>query len=296
MLRFCFFLALLVPLAACDSGGDYVPSTGSPEPQKDRPAPSASWDGTTLKVKSPHLNDQSTYFQISRGDKGSDPFVMKATFHGLKQGTKVTVADKTGEVDAQGTFEAKVDLKGKVGKLPIKHLTDYKVATGFDVPVTIAIPHFGKLETKTPSDDGFAFTIDAALKNAVGKPLVFPGEPKSEAKADVAFLATGAIGELFGEPKVVSDIDWVVMLEDGKEGPTKTCGGYENSGDLEVMFVDSTATIYDRRTGKVVEKKIFKPRQACPQFVVTKKGSDKATETPSRTDVKKWLEQRLRQG
>jgi hypothetical protein len=103
--------------------------------------------------------------------------------------------------------------------------------------------------------------------------------------------------KLFGPAVLLQDVDQVAItrrLPEIKGG--KKCAGYKDRAgkplpDLTIRFKETEATVFDRRTGVVVQKKIFPPDEACPMFSFSI-GGDREREQdsyPPTRDIESWL-------
>jgi hypothetical protein len=102
--------------------------------------------------------------------------------------------------------------------------------------------------------------------------------------------------EIVGKAEKVWDLDWIAVIEKIETARTKKCGGYEKvKGDIEVIQVDSAVKIYDRRSGKVLHEKTFRPKNECPSFAMVS-GDKKAKAYVLPSDIQPWVRGALSKG
>jgi hypothetical protein len=103
--------------------------------------------------------------------------------------------------------------------------------------------------------------------------------------------------KLFGPAVLFQDVDQVAITRRLSEiKGRKTCTGYKDRAgkplpDLTIRFKETEATVFNRRTGAVVQKKVFPPDEACPMFRISiGSGHDREQDSyPPTRDIESWL-------
>lgn len=183
------------------------------------------------------------------------------------KGTKVTVGKK--ELTATGT-----ESTAPFDVAPLLEKTDLAKLSGasFNAPVTFAFADGFKLSGELPVT---AFEAQKALHKTLIEvkkgPVVFgkgdDAPPKPRVLADLSGTSLKLHGSGTGPKSIdlVADAEYVTR--------TSSCGTYRNSVTGEMVSIsremnDKRYTVYERRTGKVVGKRLFSaPLPACPEVM-----------------------------
>lgn len=174
-----------------------------------------------------------------------------------------------------GTVEAKVDWAAAIVGSPLALWTT----------PTAGKPGPTKLEVAAELPDGRhfrggmsvskeAFVIKSIETFAKLKTGPMPAEPEGKGKA-LLWIPSRDMRQsntpvLIGEAKTLGDVELVAITED-LEPIKKSCGLYRNTstgetGQIGTKTYEVDVTTYERRTGKVRDKKRFTPKaQECPQ-------------------------------
>jgi hypothetical protein len=154
-------------------------------------------------------------------------------------------------------------------------------------------------KTKLPPAN-LVFMIGDALKNAEHAPVLFGNEPDDPKKQDSMYWPEGPITRrVVGKSGKLYEIDWVLVVHQlpGEKG-RRVCTGYTSGGkpapDITVVFKDSEATIFDRRTGNVVEKKVFGPNKDCPSFTMQRAGQETTDGMSPYAEIEAWARTRVK--
>ncbi|WP_437712145.1 hypothetical protein WMF45_42325 [Sorangium sp. So ce448] len=217
------------------------------------------------------------------------------TFHGFPEGTRWKVGEKSGRIESNIYDIIKLDnVEGQLGRVPVARYRD-----------TLLGPK-GKLEIELPSGQAASIELrqaDAAmsvlsvLDRVKNGPVVFEGEPKQESDLSSVLLLETASMKIFGQAVLLQDVDLVAITRRLPEiKGRKTCTGYKDRAgeplpELTIRFKETEATVFDRRTGVVVQKKVFPPDEECPMFRLSI-GGDREREQdsyPPTRDIESWL-------
>jgi hypothetical protein len=154
-------------------------------------------------------------------------------------------------------------------------------------------------KTKLPPI-GLGYTVREMLKTVENAPLQFGKEPDDPKKQDSLYWPDGISDkQVYGKAGKLYEIDWVLVVHKlgGAKG-TKTCSGYQNQGkpmpDIMLQLKETEATIFDRRTGDVVEKKVFAPGSECPMFTFQREGDPTTDSSTPYFAIESWVRTRIR--
>lgn len=219
---------------------------------------------------------------------------LKVTLTKWPDGTFYKAGDKTGETKGYSTEVVLGDAMPLYAKWPVDKLMKYEV----DPETTIELirPDGSWAEVKLKPYKLNIFTFKRDLEKVENGAVKFPGEGEDDPIPGLSILyPDGSSKRVFGQAKVMSDIDAVALgrqLDEVKG--TKKCTGYKNSKkekmpDIELQLKEYEVTIYDRRKGGVVAKKVFPPENRCPSYVTTTKGENTATSSRPFRAIESWL-------
>jgi hypothetical protein len=217
------------------------------------------------------------------------------TFHGFPEGTKWKVAEKSGRIESDIYDIVKLEnLDDQLGKVPVAKYRDYLLGPKAKLELELPSGQAASIELRQVDA---AMSVLSVLERIKNGPVVFEGEPKKDsARSNVLLLETASI-KLFGSAVLLQDVDQVAITRRLPEiKGRKTCTGYKDRAgkplpDLMIRFKDTEATVFDRRTGAVVQKKVFPPDEACPMFSFSI-GGDREREQdsyPPTRDIESWL-------
>ncbi len=192
----------------------------------------------------------------------------------IPPGTRITVGKQTTVSDKTDIFVS-LPMASKARDLALADIlggSDKEVKVAIRIQLPDSSVHKGALELTVGKH--FKDWLGAALSGVVKGPVTFAGEPAAPTTRSFYYK-----GKVLGPAKKIAEITHVLVREDRDR--KRKCG------DFGVSTQDWTFKIYDRRTGKRIQAKVFKGKiPACP-----KKGGPTG-ETDSRPDeaaVKKWI-------
>ena len=289
-MRYVSLLLSLLCLLACrrqSAHDDPAPPAGPPEP-----APTVVWDTWRAKFQSlgrsnytlkgaevrlafdaEHMSSTVTLFSFPVGSTCTindqavtiqpDPKLVDA-----RDGTKklsFPFRAPSAAASAASTSTLSVDLLG----------TDAKLDLGLQFACTF--PRFEPVRFTAPAIS-VRSDLEAFLRAVSKSGKRLPDESaQDEVPADrvrgVALFLNGGSPTLLGDPKSLSDIDWVVFAPDSKKAARSVhCSGYTRIGHFEMPIYNRTARVFDRRTGHLLQEKTLEPSSNCPRIAVTGMG------------------------
>lgn len=172
-----------------------------------------------------------------------DELVARAT--DLPEGSTITVGDRT------SAAEVRIPIGGVLHKLTIRQVVGAD-EIDFSLPLSLALPGHAPAQARLPPVR-LGRQLVERLAAVVRGPVVFANEA-APLPRHTAVLAEWSDNIVFGPAKLMEDIDWIALPVDGE--------------------TEATLTIYERRTGKVVEDKTFAAQ-------------------PDRNVMKAWLAERV---
>lgn len=232
---------------------------------------------------------------LSGGAETVDVLGMKSeltvTFNGFAKGTKYTVGPKSGVLDGDSYSMVHLDVRSKLAALELNALKE----VDFKTELAMNLPDGRGGKTMLPPVY-FDYGIREVLQTAENGPVLF-GPEDTDAKPDncLAWPTSSEI-ETFGACTTVSSIDFVAVSHvSNEEKGRRTCTGYKgNDGkpaaDIVVVTKETDVVIYERRSGKEIEKKSFAPDKDCPMFAMTSASDNHTMDAyPDNDAIKAWL-------
>jgi hypothetical protein len=185
----------------------------------------------------------------------------------------------------ESTFSA--DILGKLATVPLASLTADKNNIKLAIPakVTFTFPGYEPLTVEPP-----AWWTSSDMFQAWMPSVTFGPEPPDDGKLQALYRHDGwGDFELIGKGKQLSDIDWLVVQHDNKDGKKKNCGW-----GLEILL-ETTVTIYDRRTGAVIDAHPMTNENApCQDRGIHLEGSNEQRSGIPYEAVKKYVDAQLK--
>jgi hypothetical protein len=205
-------------------------------------------------------------------------------------GTTWEVGGKKGKVDSDIYDMVSVDVRDKLAGVALDQLKSVDV----ELTMKLELPDGRQGEVKLPPVY-FDYGLRELFEKADGGAITFGAEPDDPKKTDCLVWPSGGELERYGKCGKVHEIDWIAVshrLEDEKG--RKVCKGYtDNAGnpmpDLTVLLKETEVVIYDRRTGDVVDKKVFPPDDECPMFTFRAKDETTQDSYPPTQKIQAWL-------
>ncbi|MEO8704288.1 MAG: hypothetical protein ABI867_29815 [Kofleriaceae bacterium] len=293
-------LAVVLLLVGCKEDLDFL--EGARERRRDRerarvepPAPpvkrrplEVTWKQEELAVSAKAAFTDGGELEVS-GYKGA----YHITLRELRKGGTWKIGARSGKTDTLTLID--LPIADRLGTYTFEGLK--KVDPKASLELALADGRNGVIELP-PID--VTYMIEEVLANAEHGPVTFGAESADPKPKDSMFWVKGLINERFiGKAGKLSELDWVLvthLLPDEKG--RKTCGGYKDSkqnpiADLTLLLKDTEATIYDRRTGDIVEKKLFPPDPACPMFTFRKAGDPTGDSSTPYQAIAAWARSRI---
>ncbi|MBW2735978.1 MAG: hypothetical protein JRH20_26635 [Deltaproteobacteria bacterium] len=225
-------------------------------------------------------------------------FGNRLSFHcrGFPPGTKIALGDKTATVSSEGKLHLKTNVQGLMGAVALGKLSKAKLT---DVSVTIHPP--GKKPLTVPLPAMRLSGIDDVLKKVKKGPVRFGAESTAGSGTIRNMIWVDWTLEhpvLGSKPATLSGIDAVLLVE-RLEGTTRMCTGYKTRKgqpmpDVKLRLRDTVASIYARRTGKLIAKKQFSAVNSCPTYVSKKRGIRAVRNSPlPKGNITDWAKSHL---
>ena len=211
------------------------------------------WTGNDFKTDS------------GRGGSYVDATRYQVDLDRFPKGTKYEIGAEKGATGS-ATASIRVEMREKLGTLTLEELDRFDPG----LTLKLTLPSGRQGETKLPPLPFKVGLHDMFAKIETTGPVLFGAEAADPEKAD-AVIWVYDITEvtIIGRRGKLSEVDFVAVHEPLPEKGTKTCSGYTDTAGksvapIELVLRDTEVRIYDRRTGKIVEKKIFPTDGTCP--------------------------------
>lgn len=257
-------LALALPVSACKSSER--PYRGPGE------TASAVKTGTPLSFE---LKAKTTYATVavekSRPELEVEGLVRDTgsytmTLNKFPKGTKWSVNGKQGtiasdiyeQIDAGDMAElmGELDLSGELLKVRF----DPKLSA------TLELPDGSKGDAPLPPS-GVKLSIPAILARVEKGPLMFKGEPPDDPKKKALVVVwSNSNVTLLGDKVPLNQVDKIAVIHVPKEAKGEQSCSY-TSRTLKMVLKETESVVYDRRTGKELDRKRFAPHRVCPELV-----------------------------
>jgi hypothetical protein len=151
-----------------------------------------------------------------------------------------------------------------------------------------------------------AVAVAGALEAVAKGPVVFEGDtPAPPRPRTLIEIRDGTVDGFFGGPATVNSLDLVAVTKARPQRRVARCGPYTSEAGSKPFFWDVSAgdeeaTVYDRRTGRIVAHRVFSASYACPDFYRAPAGheilspSDTKNE-PAHAKAHEWFARLVRQ-
>jgi hypothetical protein len=229
-----------------------------------------------------------------KGTSLLDKSFLKVMVQNFPPGTMLELGTASGVVGSYGSGSVALDVKEKLGALPVE-LGEAKLDAG--VPLVVKPANQPPLTVKL-LPQRVSFHIDDMLKKAENGPLLFGKEPPHEGRPR-SLMVVNYNHSVFGSAATLADLDALAFehLLPAVKGQ-KVCGGYSSAGkklpDLTLRLKETEVTVIDRRTGAVYKKNTFPPDTTCPMFVMTKAGENAVDSSRPAQAIDDWLRSLVR--
>jgi hypothetical protein len=288
------FLVVVSLSAACKGGSNDAAPTGDTAD----PTSAAAASGPAKPLEVDWVKEDK--FQVKGSPKQYGEVaifrsIYQVTVHGFPKGTKWAALDKKGIVDSDVYNILKIlDMTDKIGDVPADKDKQREARLDPGANLTLELPSGEKADIKLPGSD-LGLSVDEMLKKVENGPVLFGKEPPDEKPMENILYLEGMTPEVFGRASVLKDVDAVAKAErlpDSKG--TKKCTGYkDNAGkpaaDMELQLKETEVVIYERRTGNVVQKKVFPPDDTCPMFTFRRADEKQQDSSIPTTAIQAWL-------
>ena len=288
-MRHIWFSALsaLIVFSGCKSND---------KPADTKAAPSASaapktgplavkWVGKRFSIEGERARGN---FVVPSAPDGSTGLVVRSYLYDFPAGTKATFGGKTEAVQEGKPLVQGAEFLDKIGTLGLDDVQRKRVE--LDLPLVVSVPGRGELKLKTPPLR-IAHAIAHDLTRAEKEPTIYKGE-----KAEAGPLDTVAVirvrsrsrrMRILGTGKTVADIDWVAIERTHGEPKDLECPR-PGAKPRVIKLTDLEIAVFDRRTGKPVETKVFPGKAQC-----TPPAKGAKPPKSQRQEVDTWLYSKL---
>jgi hypothetical protein len=280
---------VLLAIAACSnhrsSPPDPATAPKNEAPAKPRPL-EVSWTDDAIQQK----------FKLTGGGgdgtaAGSEKGV-RVDFDHFANGTTYEIAGKKGTIGERGSEMVDIERFDQLGPVAYKDIEH--VDTG--LTLKLVLPDGRQGETRLPPLS-YKYHLKDIFKHAENGPVVFGKEPVDPKPADSLFDVDGdVVGKIIGRAGALQDIDFIATRDRlPTEKGRKQCSGYTGPvSTLTLVLKETEVTIWNRRTGDVVAKKVFPPDKECPMMTFTGKDSTEIDSTPPVEAIAAWLKSNVK--
>lgn len=281
-------LSALIVISGCKSSDKSAatkpPPSASAAPKNTGPL-AVKWVGKRFSVEGERARGN---FVVPSAPEGSTGLMVRSYLYDFPPGTKATFGGKTETVQEGKPLVQGAEFIDKIGPLSLDDVQRKRVE--LDLPLTIQYPGRGELKLKSPPLR-IAHAIAYDLTRAEKEPALYKGE-----KAEAGPLDTAAVirvrsrsrrMRILGTGKTVADIDWVAIERTHGEPRNLECPR-PGAKPRVIKLTDLEIAIFDRRTGKPVESKVFPGKAQCNP--PAKNAKPPKTQ---RQDIDSWLYSKL---
>jgi hypothetical protein len=93
----------------------------------------------------------------------------------------------------------------------------------------------------------------------------------------------------------MQQIDFIATQETQDATGKKTCKGYDGPHPtITINLKPTEVSLWNRRTGDLVEKKVFPPDDECPMMAMTSADSDATDSYPPTEKITAWLKTKIK--
>jgi hypothetical protein len=210
---------------------------------------------------------------------------------GFPPGTILSASDAQATVDGEGDAHIKASAAGLLGTLSTEKLMGAKVESA---EMSLQVPGKPPFTVRLPPL--VAPGIENVLKRVTAGPVLFAGETADQPAPLKSLMWLDWVYDhpIFGGAATLKDLDGLAIVK-RLDGPTKNCTGYKGSKgeaapDIKLRLSPAEATVYARRTGKVVATRVFPAVDECPSFATGEQGKILLRDSPlPQDDLKAWL-------
>jgi hypothetical protein len=281
-------------LVACKSHGEAPPppsTTGSAPAPGGPAAPTTPATPKPLTITWAEDSIQQTFTLGGGGGSGNasgDTKGVKFFFESFLPGSTYEVNGTRGNTDKMLVTVDGLDFLGPVAFDSIEHV-DPKLT------LKLSLPDGRTGETKVPPLN-FRLHVQDIFKEIEHKPITFGQEPADPKPSDSIFYVGGAMsGDIIGKSGTMQQIDFVATQEMQDATGKKTCNGYNGSHpSITINLKPTEVSLWNRRTGDLVEKKTFPPDEECPMMAMTSSDSDAVDSYPPTEKIEAWLKTKIK--
>ncbi len=222
------------------------------------------------------------------GHASSDPKGVSIFFEKFMPGSTYAVGNKQGKTDATLVTIEGLEFLGPVQFDAVEHV-DPKLT------LKLTLPDGRTGETKIPPIS-FRYHLRDIFKEVEHKAVTFGTEPADPKPADSIFYVGGGMtGDIIGKSGTLQQIDFVATQDMQDATGKKTCNGYNGPKPSIVVNLKPTeVSLWNRRTGDLVEKKTFPPDDECPMMAMTSSDSDAVDSYPPTEKIAAWLKTKVK--
>lgn len=227
-----------------------------------------------------------------RGGVSLSDGVLHATLSGYPPGTQLQLGDELATADAQGDAHVEIPVSPLYGGVPTADMRDAPLD---GLLVTIQPPGGDPIPLTVPTQR--LRRMPDHLASVVDGPIRYTGEGPDDGPAHTAYWHAGGDALFVGAPAAtLADIDVIAVHTQTEVGIT-LCDGYLNDNgterDLDMAHMETTVSVYGRRSGALLRTRTFAPIERCPPSL-TLKDHTVTIASPLQTEaVRAWLAELL---
>lgn len=279
-------LALLLGGApGCSSGSAPEPASAPPAADLRSPAPPA---------RQPMTIRMSDYYFHVDGEKMSGSLSPAGTAYAVAisdapADLHYQVGSYKGEADSKGRARFEIDLRAALGRATLAELKR------FDPGLTLILEtptRHGEAKLPPLPFDSLVTLLAHSLEKG---PFSFGDEPKDANEHDCLLFSAGPRSAMLPRPCKLEQVDQVALPQLGEVRGKKTCGGYGDLGfgpghkTLSMSLHETRVDLYERRTGKLLQTKVFPPDTECPKAVTVQTGEHDIDNRLNLPKAEAWL-------
>lgn len=183
-------------------------------------------------------------------------------------GTRIRLAGSEGVVTDRGWLKLRVPAMASLGKVPVAALAERDVGIDPQLELQVEVPGQPPFATRWRPVRGMRSLAEAVTRELeAGRPVELggPGAPAADPSVWWPRKRTHLV---LGPARTLAEVDWIAVVRDEPAGDPQVCpgsvGGDGKKPDLKVQVVDLNVTLYDRRSARVVDRKLVKAVLECP--------------------------------
>jgi hypothetical protein len=188
-------------------------------------------------------------------------------------GTLIEVGPQSARVSDGGWAMITLDMKPR---LPGLRLDALEAPFEDKLALTIQPPGAESFALPLPPLKLSSYTLEDLLAAVENGPVLFgdePAPPRDGPPRSLYWVRAPTGRARFGSARTIGELNAVAIAHRRPEVlARKTCGGYKRDGkplpDVEMLVKETEVTVYDRRTGATIARRMFRGKDECPMFLI----------------------------